>query len=352
MERLENLIHYEVIAKRRSDWRLAIDALLQGRRQIFEAVVAAIQQELPVVANFMRASALYRLGGQQVFSVGPRLRDMLHETGASSIPKEKLRLPYPCCYVVFPDCPWRMWGGERTQMHFLSGAYLAESDRGITFLLWGRANERSLDPSDDSSFNLGLDISEIPSTPSDPSCYDIDRYLDMIMNDSGREVSDPHMSPPEGPIRDEQAQTVQSAVRTLTNLILYLNSTNAEIERKPGVDASKLQSALKRAKGSKKQKKIERQIQKTLGPKVIWVGRSMEQTPKEASGATRNGNTGTWIFRRGHFHHFWAGPKKDTDGNPQKGTHQVLQWLPPVRRDQAAVVASQTRIHRIKGEEK
>jgi len=42
-------------------------------------------------------------------------------------------------------------------------------------------------------------------------------------------------------------------------------------------------------------------------------------------------------WRRGHAKHVWVGTRTDADGNPRKGTHRELRFIPPtlVRRDKA-----------------
>jgi hypothetical protein len=353
---LKDLLHYDMILGSHPDLEAWIDQALAGDRSMLDWMLHQTNMTHPIASRLLGASYHYRQEGQQVYCVKPQLQAMLHETKAESVPRDKLRLPYPCLYVAFPESSWHLWGGSRTRMHQMAGAYLVQLeehvDKGLHILLWAKANERSLAKDDDASFSLGINFAEIPVTSGDSSCFDVESYLEIVLNDPTRATWDPGMG-----VRDaepeeqaEQDRSVRAALRVLVNLVLYLNSTNAETEQEPQPNLTQLRAALKRARSSKKRKKIERQIKKATGTQVTYVGPSFDREPDPSNGADGIG-TGTWVFRKGHFHHFWVGPRKDEEGRAQKGTHTVLKWVPPKRRDQASILASRVRrLHKVRME--
>jgi hypothetical protein len=347
MYELQGLVHYDVVVKPHPIWGRAVKDAARGDNRTLETYFEAAAFYAPTVVRFMTATTQFVQHGQQVFALGPGFAHLLHETGCDNIPRPMLRLPYPALYVALLASPWRLWGGSRTGMHDVAGAYLLETpDGAISVAIWAKANEKSIQADDDASFWVCLGLPSIPTLPDDPDCIDLDAYLERVLNDPRNNLSDIGVDIFDASRQErlEHLESVRSIVRVCMNLLLYMNSTNADLSKVPPGEPRKMNKG--------KRKRLAKE-----GPfeaQVIWVGNSLEKEGREARSASARSASAsvrgsTWSYRRGHFHHYWVGPKKDAEGRPQRGSHRVQKWVAPVRRDMADVVEAKARLHMIKG---
>lgn len=101
-------------------------------------------------------------------------------------------------------------------------------------------------------------------------------------------------------------------------LILYLQAVNADIQRKPTGSGKPKSKSSSRTKAEKPPKEY------LVG---IRVGRTIRAHAAASSGSGRSSSSGWTVTphtRRGHWHHFWTGPKSDPDKR-----QLVLKWLHP-----------------------
>lgn len=99
-------------------------------------------------------------------------------------------------------------------------------------------------------------------------------------------------------------------------LVLYLQAENTDIQRKP--------SAAPIRRAGKPAQKAAKEF--TVGLRVGAAIRRAEATHAEATGASRRGGSHAAPrphSRRGHWHHFWTGPK---DGERKL----ILKWINPL----------------------
>lgn len=341
MSDLRELIHYDAVVKSHGIWGEAVHKAAKGDDHLLNLVFAEAAPYTPTAVRFMTTALNFVKGGQQVFALGPGFAHLLHETSCENVPRSLLRLPYSTSYVALPGCPWRVWGGSRTGMHDIAGAYLSEGHGGSLYIaIWAKANTKSFAVDDDASFWVCIGLPKIPPLAEDPDCVNMEAYLDGILGDPDNNLSDIGVdifeaTPQE---REEQMASVRSVIRVCVNLVLYLNSANADVTSETPPERRKMN----------KQKRKRLAKGPTCDAKVVWVGSKIEREEREAR-ARAGASSSTWAYRRGHFHHYWVGPKKDAQGQPQKGSHRVQKWVAPIRRDMAEVVEAKARLHMIRG---
>lgn len=123
---------------------------------------------------------------------------------------------------------------------------------------------------------------------------------------------------PELNMTEDDAQANIFPVLLAIQIILYLQAQNADIKSAPPEQKKK---KTKRGSGSKKQQKP---------PKIIYVGYRVGKLLRSSASEIRNteksepGSAKRPHARRGHWHHYWTGPKD----KPQE-RRLILRWVAP-----------------------
>lgn len=341
---MEILIHYDEVIRKNPIVSPFVNEALRGNIEVLEALLDVLKENSPTNARFISTALGYVASGQQVFVVGPKFQQLLLETEATNIPASKLKLPYQFMYMALPGCPWRIWGGHRTGMHKIAGVYLACLDGKIGYLAWAKENRASFDRTDDATFAITLDLAHVPRLSGDDDAVDLETFAAHLMTQANYDSSDVGIRINEAPqaAREEHHQSVINLVRVCSNLILYVNSLNAETTRVQPEHTKKSNKAKKKRAAKEEAKHGACQA------KITWVGASYERERERSSGHGSGEGTSMWTYRRGHFHHYWTGPRKDAAGNPQLGTERVLRWVEPQRRDMVTLVDAAARIHKVR----
>lgn len=312
------------------------DGLLQNPDAVETDISGFLQHEQglePSAALAVECMSKYAFYGQQTFQIGPELQEMFCQTSLKSVPREALLLPYPCFYLDLPNCPWKVWGGDHTQWHNVSGAYVVLQGDYLKVLIWGAENEKARGPGDDATVWFSLSLEE---------CFnehgDIEGYIDWLLmpgqstrmnNDRGIEGlvgRDLHL---------KQKEAYVNIYRVAVNLILYLQTETAEIDVVSDKRRSDLQGKIGRTKNPGKKKKYERQLGKLSKATIVKVGQTVEARMK-ALRSQPGVKRAHWV--RGHWHRYWVGkgrtklvprwvlpyPKNlDAEGKVEKRTYDV-----------------------------
>lgn len=115
-----------------------------------------------------------------------------------------------------------------------------------------------------------------------------------------------------------RAQLMPSLVAI--QVVLYLQSQNADIEKQPTTKSPK------KKKSTRKTKTVSRG---QTPPEIVRVGYRVGKTlrayRKSAHVSTGTGSTKRPHSRRGHWHHFWTGSKSDPESRKL-----VIKWVAPM----------------------
>jgi hypothetical protein len=256
---------------------------------------------------------LYKRFGQNTFVVGPKVQELFRRTKLAKVTPEMIVPPASAFYIGVADCPWQLWGGERTKLHNLTGIYVSfskvfqgpqppggykygdelppgvEVHDCINIMLWGEANERSLDKFDDTvlwfSISLdrwikgGMDLETFFENHSVMTA-EADDLKDW--NPTANEL-DP-FAPAYVP-EDESALAIQremlvNVLRLVLNVCLYMGSEDPDLIVKDGKDkALELQKKISTKKSPGKRKKLERQLANLSRTRLVYVGPMFEELP-------------------------------------------------------------------------
>jgi len=332
-------------------WREAITQALKGDRRLYEAeIVRMLQGGAGIGARLLTMAFLYAASGQPAYCVGPRLQEKFRHTSVRSTPLDNLNTPYPTIYVALPECEQLLWGGLRTQWHHVSGVYVMRNGDALSLLMWAGTNERSVDPADDATFWVSIELGNCPRG-NDPGTKDVEYGLKHVFVDEKGEMSDPGMGMPESKAaREEITTNIGDTARIVVNLLQYLNTLNPEIEEQPSLDKKTVEKLRKQARRKgKKGARARQRLANHTEAKVVWVGPSIERAPRYVRATVATGRAVTPHWRKGHFHSYWVGPRKDAEGNPQKGTHRVSRWIEPILiGHRSAMVGARGKIHHLR----
>ena len=350
---MKPIIQYDRLMGVQPEWRKAITEALQGHPALVERTYLSLMGWSPSAAHMLEAAYHYALCGQQVYCLGPRLLEMLQQTATTHIPAEAIKIPYECFYIAFQDAPWKIWGDRVTRLHQVAGAYVFQrSETQVTVLLWGAENKRSRVAGDDASFWVDLYLGRISENPDRLGTLNLDTYLKKVFSNQSLDASDPGLEVPRF-YRKKQLDAVIGVIQVIFNMMLYVTSLDADLKRQaPNKTArDNLKRKIAKTKKPKAKRKLQEQLRQHTEASVIWIGKDIEKEtiPETApSKKTGGGGGGTWTYRKGHFHNYWTGPRKDAEGNPQFGTKKVLKWVKPQSRDMVSVIASRGRHHKFR----
>lgn len=289
--------------------------------------------------------------GKPTFCVGPRMQRMFRDTDCNRVPLCFFNPPHRCFFVSLPHCDLKIHGGERTGYHPVRGFYVyhpPETPSLIGFFIWAAANENSLDPGDDSTFNFALSLDNIARTEVEGVVLcDFSTAVESILSKPSTVPDDPTRRL-KYIIPDEAKKNLIEVMRIGVGLILYLNSLEPEVKTTPSKCAAAERELVLLRERTRKPKVIrqaERRVAGLSRVPITWIGATWEARPlgNVATGA----GGGAWLTRRGHMHHFWVGPRKDVDGTRRLGDKLVLKWVAPIYRDVVAITASAGRQFRM-----
>lgn len=327
------------------------------RRGICSSLVHQLEGSPKAMAYHMM---LFDRFGQNSYVVGPRVQDMFRRTDLSKITSDMLVAPQTSFYIALPECPWRIWGGDRTQWHEVQGIYVAfvdavnrsdvhgdyqavstkelalKGEHGVQVLLWGGPNERSLNNTDDAVLWFSLNLEEWVRKGDDLETFF--RHHEVMKADAdnvdrwmGVDPADPFATPliPEARVDIlEQRETLISAMRLLFNLCLYIGSDEPELETDDTADRlrkeigqKKAQAAAKKSAGKRKKierqrKNLEEQLAAASRTRIVYVGPMFEDVAekerREQTGGG-GGSHGTPIEHavRPHWQNYWVGSGDD-----------------------------------------
>jgi hypothetical protein len=364
-------IHYEVLKKNPQHHLLR--HLTEGEK---EAIIRdplgtttkfrGISATPSTLYNILRATALYEKFGQQVVVVGPRMQAAFEHTSIEEVPLTAIKFPHPCFYLATPGSKLKLWGGSTTGWHAIAGVYVYEepSVKGLfSAMVWGEANEKSLEDLDDATFWFNLDFEALLNLDTQKGLetaldtrYTADqvqhakRYLEteakalrlesalsLLMSDPTCDISDAPvtLSEEEDHVMERQQGELKKLLRVIINTMLYLTSASAETEVEGLEGVAKVRKDLESALARKKHKKgrSAKKLQKSLSDlktyQTTWVGPTIERHVGGPNDLTQRSPAGH--IRRGHWHKFRVGPKK-VGGVEVKTTDRslILKWLPPL----------------------
>ena len=335
---------------------------------------ATMMSQYSTTYNMLRACVAYRQSGQQVVVVGPRMQEAFANTSLKDVNTSYVRLPHRCFYLATPGCKLRLWGGKDTGWHTIAGVYVMEDPMQpglISFLVWGAANEKSVSELDDATFwfclrvgsnggtadldsqfkaylnddelrrgtlpNIDLESKMIRDRRATPT-LDLDHRIDLVLSDADNDISDQGQRI-EGNPNDalpELKHGVQAILRIALNTVLYMNSASCESledsHKEREAKRKDLESSLgrKKHKNGKDAKKLARELEKLPSYRVTWIGPTIEQARGGDNDLTHT-RTVKGHVRRGHWHTYLTGPRKDVHGDRIDASNRkpVLKWLPP-----------------------
>lgn len=288
-----------------------------------------VQRVLPKQSHFVWYLAFFSATWRrykQILDTDPTLIDLLNMTDLDEIPADPFRcLPYPCFYVRFPKQTWKL--DADNGCNNLDGCFVANdtyidsdgvSHPAIRFLVICDGGDRVFPY--DYLYNAG-NIRE--STRQKRKCgfYYNNRY-DSRGN----------------PFSDSFSNCYESDASVLPHflkLVLYIISQGADVEvRQPAaVDPSPLRGTPLKDKyreisfwnvgvrtGAKWRASLAAHSAALASSLPLSAPPSKEKGSEEGS---RRAPVRPHI-RRGHYHHYWTGPRKEPGERKL-----IVKWLPP-----------------------
>ena len=281
---------------------------------------------------------LYRRFGQHTYVLGPRVQELFRRTQLKKITPEMIVPPVSAFYVAVADCPWQLWGGDRTKMHNLAGIYIsfnkvyqggappggvvagalppgAEVHDCINIMLWGAANERSINKFDDTILWFSISLDRWMKAGHDLETF-FQNHSVMTADADSLEGADwnprldvlprillgepdpfrPQFVPetPEG--LTSQRETLVNVLRLVLNLCLYMRSEEPDLDVQDWKDkATVLKKKIETKKSPGKRKKLERQLTSLPRTRVVYVGPMFEELPGTGDVLVRDSQGGTHV---------------------------------------------------------
>lgn len=261
---------------------------------------------------------MFKATGQHVYGVGPKMAEALCRTPLTEIGPDSLVMPQRCFYFSLPDCPWVIWGGERTRLHNLVGFYMYRASVPlVTLANAGRVWE--VDPSEwgrlprVDKLMLWLHASDGEATYKHPLTLLAGHSLEESVLASRAECL---AIPDETNCTEEERSTLadsfENVVRLAVNVTLYMQSHNADLSVGDTQDGRReLEAKLKRTKTASRRKKIERRLAKIPRRLVTYIGPKLEAAAQALASASREGGpqaSPRAHLVRAHWHRYRTGP--------------------------------------------
>lgn len=311
-------------------------------RGVCSSVVASLEGSPKFMAYQMM---MYDRFGQNSFVVGPRVQDLFRRTDLSKITPDVVVAPKTSFYIATPDCPWQIWGGDRTRWHNIEGIYVAfvdsvdrgdqvsgdmgtlplatlerERERCIQVLLWGGPNGRSVAPTDDALLWFALNLDRWVDAEEDIETF-FGRHAVMKAGDNPRFVAendplDPFampITPPDAEGIATQRDSLVGVMRLILNLCLYMASDDPELETVDNAEeAEKIRAQIGRKKSGGKRKKLERRLANLPTCRIVYVGPLFEEIAERERREQERGDGGSHASPiehavKPHWQHYWVG---------------------------------------------
>jgi len=256
---------------------------------------------------------LYKRFGQHTFVVGPKVQELFRRTKLAKITPEMITPPATAFYIAVTDCPWQLWGGARTKLHNLTGIYVsfskvfqgdqpsggykfgddlppgAEVHDCINIMLWGQANERSLDKFDDSVLWFSISLDKWMSAGQDLETFFQNH---SVMTAAADDLKDwnptaneldpfvPAYVPGDPANLDIQRDMLVNVLRLALNVCLYMGSEDPDLIVEDGKDeAEALRKKIAAKKSTGKRRKLERKLANLSRARLVYVGPLFEDLP-------------------------------------------------------------------------
>ena len=348
-------LHFDVVRKHVPEVGVFHRMMMEHHAEMSEEELArgtcsSVISSLEGSPKFMAYQMMmYDRFGQNSFVVGPRVQDLFRRTDLSKITSDMVVEPKTSFYVAVPNCPWQIWGGERTQWHNVEGIYVAFVDsvdgnelphgdvktvslstlearreRCIQILLWGGPNERSLTTTDDALLWFAINLDRWVETHEDIETF-FSRHAVMNAGSDARfDAENDPLDPFSMPITPsdsegvaKQRESLVNVMRLVFNLCLYMASDDVEIETVDNtVEAAKIREQIKRKKAGGKRKKLERRLSSLPRTRIIYVGPMFEELAERDHREQLNGHGGSHASPiehavKPHWQHYWVGSGDD-----------------------------------------
>lgn len=246
--------------------------------------LAAGDIDTPVVETQWMAMLNFERDRQQTFVVGPHLQWGFERTEINI--SDFVKLPYDGQYFALPDCPYKLWGGPRTEWHQVQGVYVFRSHEHLVpgglvrFYVWAGPNDKSFHPTDDASFFFGLTPVEFKSG----GYSDMEDYFTSLLRDPLRDNSDSFAIayPPE--IRQEAYVEITKIMRVIINALVYLTTYQPKLHKEGPNEAKIAKLEAEMAKHSynpekNKYKRAKRKLDALQKGTITYLNLPIEARP-------------------------------------------------------------------------
>ena len=248
------------------------------------------------IAQVIFALAPWRLS-KEVYVVDKDLKNLLfQQAGELDIPDEiLLQLPYPCFYVEIPDTYFR---NEKIHGFFVTLEYdINNGDRELkpVFLTESGA-----------AFSYSIHI----------GCKTIAESVELLNEQSFECTRGDKRLEELAQKGDEEVPETIDFLKKIFQVILYILAQNADITPDP-------EQATITKRGKTIKDKYSEIRKWDVGFRIGNELRKQKFVQSDYQGGTHNSPRPH--IRRGHWHHFWTGPKKD-----ESQRKLILKWLSPM----------------------
>lgn len=253
---------------------------------------------------------------RQVFELEQGLLSLFDRTDMGKLTGEMVQLPYPCFYVhlVQGDSPlleFEIQGSsERVAV---TGMYVCEHADGQWVIALVHASRERARPA-----ALSWIWDHAKWTQSEET---FDAYTARVLGEA---------------LEGEHAHVYLGSLRILTHLLLYLSSSEPDVEHAQDATLNRLVKSTYKHKG-RRRAQSQRQLDEEFSAAraITYVGRSFTQQDTLASsdGSGQDESHAThWV--RGHWHRYWVGPKGKQKLEPR--------WVQPFKRGEGETVPTRT----------
>lgn len=234
---------------------------------------------------------------KEVYIIDPDLKELLFEQdGDLDIPDEiLLQLPYQCFYVELPDT---YYGKDKIHGFFVSLEYDVNThDKELRLTLL--AENGNL-------FNMPIHI----GTKS------IEENMEIITKQAHKNANDP-LSKRAALVGMQYTKELSEFPKKIIQVVLYILAQNAEI-------TPNSEQAIVTKRGQTVKDKYSEIRKWDVG---VRIGAAIRQQKAREQAETESGthNSPRPHMRRGHWHHFWTGPKAQPENRKL-----ILKWLSPM----------------------
>lgn len=293
--------------------------------------IGSLIQSIPAACALWMGFRHWDLGAP-VYLVGPRLRSMFERTALHDVVQGDVRLPFDTIYLVFPDCPWSLWGGKRR--HPITGMFI----QGIRHVVvQGTITEAFVSATGVQGLMLAIIGCDFGN--GDDVIRTMPINLAMPME---QQCNDFHYDGIAGPFsetrQDDEASRVM--VRVALNAVLYLAAELPAQETAESADRLAKRKMLEEQAGARrggKAIKAGRRAERLSPVSVVWLGPSVESA---SQGGTHESPRQHWVS--GHWHAYLHGPGR---------TLRKMNWVKPFLRGDPKRGQTEARIYMVEDEE-